>query len=117
MDDAFWLRYLRGHADPRTRVIHAVATIAATSVIAGAIATRTPWLILAGLAVGYGPAWFTHAFIEHNRPETFSRPLSSLFADYRMAYVILTDTLAPELRRAGLVGDASVPSYLPSIEG
>jgi hypothetical protein len=102
MDDEFWLRYLRAHADPRTRVIHTAGTIAATGVIAGALATKAPWLILAGLVCGYGPAWYSHAVIERNRPETFSRPLSSLLADYRMAYGVLTGTLDAELTRAGV---------------
>jgi hypothetical protein len=102
MDDAFWLRYLRAHADPRTRAIHTAGTIAATAVVAVAIARRLPLGTLLGLACGYGPAWLAHAFIEHNRPETFSRPFSSLAADYRMAFGLLTGTLAPELERAGV---------------
>jgi hypothetical protein len=106
MDDAFWLRYLRAHADPRTRIIHTAGTIAATGVIAGALATKTPWLILAGLACGYGPAWYAHATIEHNRPETFKRPISSLLADFRMAFGLLTGTLDADLARAGIQQNA-----------
>ncbi len=100
MDDAFWLRYLRAHADPRTRTLHAAGTILATLVGTVAIARRSPKLFGAALACGYGPAWYTHAFIEHNKPETFSAPLRSLASDYRMCYGLLTGTLDEDLRRA-----------------
>ncbi|MBV8644440.1 MAG: DUF962 domain-containing protein [Candidatus Eremiobacteraeota bacterium] len=102
MDDAFWLRYLRAHADPRTRTIHAAGTILATLVGTTAIATRDPRLFAAALVCGYGPAWYSHAFIEHNKPETFSAPLRSLASDYRMCWQLLTGTLDAELRRAGV---------------
>ena len=100
MDDAFWLRYLRAHADPRTRALHAAGTILATLVTTVALARRDPKLFGAALACGYGPAWFAHAFIERNRPETFSAPLRSLGGDYRMCWSMLTGTLDGELKRA-----------------
>jgi hypothetical protein len=100
MDDAFWLRYLRAHADPRTRALHAAGTIVATLVGAAGIARRSPKLIGAALVCGYGPAWYTHAFIERNKPETFSAPLRSLASDYRMCWALLTGTLHDDLRRA-----------------
>ena len=49
---------------------------------------------------GYGPAWYTHAFIERNKPETFSAPLRSLASDYRMCWGLLTGTLDEDLHRA-----------------
>lgn len=100
MDDAFWLRYLRAHADPRTRTIHAAGTILATVVGVTALATRNPKLLGAALVCGYAPAWYTHAFIERNKPETFSAPLRSLTSDYRMCYGLLTGTLNEDLERA-----------------
>jgi hypothetical protein len=100
MDDDFWLRYLRAHADPRTRVLHAAGTLGATALLAAAALSRDPRLIAAALVCGYGPAWFAHAFVEHNRPETFSAPLRSLAGDYRMCWSMLTGSLEPELRRA-----------------
>ena len=102
VDDAFWLRYLRAHADPRTRTMHAAGTTLATAVLAAAIARRDPRLAGAALLCGYGPAWFSHAVIECNKPETFSAPLRSLASDYRMWWMMLTGTLDDELRRAGV---------------
>ena len=99
--EEFWPRYLAAHRDPRTRALHASGTIAATSIVLCALATRRPWLLLAGAIVGYGPAWFAHAVIERNRPETFRAPLASLRADYVMAYHILCGTIEQEYERIG----------------
>jgi hypothetical protein len=98
--EEFWPRYLRAHGDPRTRAMHTTGTIAATSLVVSGIALRKPWLIAAGLAAGYGPAWISHAFIEHNKPETFSAPLSSLRADYIMAWHVLRGTIGDEIARS-----------------
>ena len=64
------------------------------------IVRRSPKLVGAALVCGYGPAWYTHAFIERNKPETFSAPLRSLASDYRMCWGLLTGTLDDDLRRA-----------------
>jgi hypothetical protein len=95
--DEFWPRYLRAHSDPRTRAMHVAGTIAASALVLCAIPTRKPWLALAGLAAGYGPAWLSHAFIEHNKPETFRAPLASLKADYIMAWHVLRGTIDQQL--------------------
>ena len=102
VDDAFWLRYLRAHADPRTRAIHAAGTTLATAVVAVALVKRDSRLFALALVCGYGPAWYAHAFIERNKPETFSAPLRSLASDYRMWWALLTGTLQTELKRAGV---------------
>ncbi len=108
MDDAFWLRYLRAHADPKTRKLHAAGTILATVVGTIGIARRSPKLIGAALVCGYGPAWYAHAFVERNRPETFSAPFRSLTSDYRMCWSLLTGKLDDELRRANVTASAEV---------
>ena len=107
IDDAFWLRYLRAHADPRTRTLHAAGTTLATAVLAAAVASRDLRLFGAALICGYGPAWYSHAFIEHNKPETFSAPLRSLASDYKMWWMMLSGTLDPELTRAGVTSTAT----------
>jgi hypothetical protein len=95
----FWPRYLRAHSDPRTRALHVAGTIAASSVVVAALALRKPWLIPIGLVVGYGPAWFSHAFIEHNKPETFRAPIASLRGDFLMAWHVLRGTIDDEYVR------------------
>lgn len=109
MDDAFWLRYLRAHADPRTRTLHFAGTAVATAVMTTALARHDRRLAALALLCGYGPAWFSHARIERNRPETFSAPLRSLAADYRMLWCALTSTLSAELKRANA---ASAPTMV-----
>jgi hypothetical protein len=98
--EEFWPRYLRAHGDPRTRAFHVAGTIAGTAIVLGAVAMRKPWLVAAGLVAGYGPAWFSHAFIEHNKPETFRAPLASLRGDYLMAWHVLRGSIGDEMDRA-----------------
>jgi len=95
----FWPRYLKAHSDPRTRAMHAAGTIAGTAIVLGAVAMRKPWLAAVGLVAGYGPAWFSHAFIEHNKPETFSAPISSLRGDFVMLWHVLRGTIDDEITR------------------
>jgi hypothetical protein len=98
----FWPRYLGAHADPRTRGLHYIGTLAALAAIGTATATgRWRWL-LAAPVVGYGAAWLAHARFEGNRPETFGHPVWSLASDLRMLALFLTGRLAGELRRAGI---------------
>lgn len=99
--EEFWPRYLQAHSDPRTRAFHVAGTLAGTALVTTAVATRKPWLAALGLVAGYGPAWLSHAFIEHNKPETFRAPLASLRADYVMAWHVLRGTIGNEYARAG----------------
>lgn len=97
----FWPRYLAAHSDPRTRLCHVTGTIAGTALVLGALALRKPWLAAAGLAAGYGPAWFSHAVFERNKPETFRAPFSSLAADYLMAFHVLRGTIDRQIAESG----------------
>ncbi len=55
--------------------------------------------LLAAPVLGYGLAWFSHFFIEGNKPATFGHPLWSLRADFHMFWLMLTGKLEKELRR------------------
>lgn len=98
----FWPHYLRQHADPRTRLIHAAGTAAGLALFAWGLLAGPLWLALAAVVLGYGAAWISHLFIEGNRPATFGHPLWSLGSDLRMAWLLLTGRLDVELRRAGV---------------
>ncbi len=105
----FWPHYLRQHADPRTRAIHAAGTLAGLVLLAWGLVAGPIWLVMVAVLVGYGAAWTSHFFIEGNRPATFGHPFWSLASDLRMAWLLLTGGLRAELVRAGLAPDGRNP--------
>ncbi|WP_338243258.1 DUF962 domain-containing protein [Aurantiacibacter hainanensis] len=99
---AFWPYYLREHSRPRTRALHYVGTTLVVAVALFAVVTgRWLWLLAMPVA-GYFFAWLAHFTVEKNRPATFTYPLWSLAADFRMWWMWLTGRLGPELDRAGV---------------
>lgn len=98
----FWPFYLREHSKPATRALHYVGTSLVVAIGLFAILTgRWAWLLAIPLA-GYGFAWIAHFRVERNRPATFTYPLWSLAADFRMWALWATGKLGPELERAGV---------------
>ena len=88
--ETFWPYYLQEHSRPATRNFH-YAIIAANW-----------WLLLAMPLAGYFFAWLSHWRIERNKPATFTYPIWSLFADFKMWGLWLTGRLKPERRKAGV---------------
>lgn len=89
----FWPYYLREHANQQTKVWHAIGTLLVVAALAGALVFQCAWLLVLVPFLGYGPAWYSHFFIEKNRPATFRYPLWSLISDFRMAYLFLLHRL------------------------
>jgi hypothetical protein len=97
----FWPRYLRAHADPRTKALHFIGTsVAIVLLVVFALTRDWPWLVAAPV-VGYAFAWTGHVVFEHNKPETFGHPFWSLYSDFRMLALFLAGRLSGELRRTG----------------
>lgn len=101
----FWPFYLREHGKPATRRWHFFGSTLVLVFLALFLAGQGwGWLIAIPFA-GYGPAWFAHFFVEHNKPATFRYPLWSLVSDARMYALWLSGSLGRELRKAGLAED------------
>ena len=101
----FWPFYLREHSKPRTRALHYVGTALVIAVAVFALATGRWWFLLVMPLAGYFFAWLAHFTVERNRPATFTYPLWSLAADFRMFWYWITGRLGPELDRAGVPRD------------
>lgn len=95
--EEFWPFYVKQHAKKATRTLHFVGTTAALGCVAWGIVLRRPWIIALAPVAGYGPAWFSHFFIEKNRPATFTYPVWSLYADFIMWSKIIQGTMDAEV--------------------
>ena len=98
----FWPFYLREHSRPATRRLHYIGTGLVIALAIAALLTGNWWLVIALPVAGYFFAWIAHFRVERNRPATFTYPLWSLFADFRMFFLWLSGRLGPELERAGV---------------
>ena len=99
---AFWPHYLREHARPQTRALHYIGTsLVIALAVLGAITGRWTWFIVMPIA-GYFFAWIGHFLIEKNRPATFTYPIWSLAADFKMWWCWLTGKIDRELAAANV---------------
>ena len=98
----FWPHYLRAHSKPGTRLFHHVGLALAALSLLGAIVFLDWRLLIVAIFFSYGPAWISHALIEHNRPATFYHPWWSAIGDVRMGLMALTGRLDGEYKRFGI---------------
>jgi hypothetical protein len=109
----FWPYYVRQHSRPRTRLLHATGSILAVVVFGAAFALNL-WLLVAVPVVGYAFAWYAHFFVEHNRPATFGHPFYSLFADYRMLFLMMAGRMENEVTKYSAVSNPPSPQASPA---
>jgi hypothetical protein len=95
----FWPHYLAEHRQRLTRRLHLLGTALGLALLAATLISGRWWLLPAALTAAYGLAWTSHAFVERNRPATFSYPLWSLISDLRMLLLWLGGGLEGELQR------------------
>jgi hypothetical protein len=96
----FWPCYVRDHSKPGCRLLHFIGSAAGLVCLVITFATGNLWWIPLGLLIGYGFAWTSHFFIEHNKPATFRYPLWSFIADWKMWILMLTGRMDVEVKRA-----------------
>ena len=97
--EEFWPYYLSEHMEPATRRLHFAGTTLVLAALAAGLLVDWRWL-LAMPVFGYGFAWTGHFYFEHNKPATFTYPLWSLRADFRMFRLTLLGRMGRELARA-----------------
>lgn len=100
--EKFWPFYLSQHADQTNRRLHFVGTTGTILCLAAGALTLNPWMLLQAAICGYAFAWVGHFIIEKNRPATFTYPLWSLAADFKMYFAWLSGKLDTELAAAGV---------------
>lgn len=89
----FYPEYLAAHRDRRTKLVHAAGLLSGLAVGVSGIALGRPRWVLAGLALGYLPAFASHWIFEKNQPKTLEHPGLSFCGDFVMVYQLLTGTL------------------------
>ncbi|MEQ1920385.1 MAG: DUF962 domain-containing protein [Elusimicrobiota bacterium] len=95
--DDFWPFYVSQHLNPINRKLHAYGTTLAIVLGIAALIWRAPFVAVSAVAVAYGFAWAGHFFFEKNRPATFTHPLLSLRADFRMYRLTLRGEMDTEI--------------------
>jgi hypothetical protein len=121
----FWPFYIGEHRHPLTRILHFVGTTCGLVAFAMAAKTGKLWLLPVGLVVSYGFAWFSHFFIEKNRPATFIYPGYSFIGDFRMYWLMWIGQMEVELARLEAAGklaplttvtSATITAEAPNVE-
>jgi hypothetical protein len=112
--EAFWPFYLGEHSLPITRWFHFVGTTFALLNLISAVVFLSPMYVVSALLSGYAFAWVSHFFIEKNRPATFTYPLWSFIADWKMWAFMATGRLGAELTKFNIVPKTQAPSAAPT---
>jgi len=110
----FWPYYVRAHSQPRTRLLHAIGSILAI-IFVGLGFGKNIWFVLAAPLAGYAFAWYSHFFVEHNKPATFGHPLYSLAADYRMLFLMMAGKMDAEVERISAASHPASPADSPAV--
>ncbi len=94
----FWPTYVRAHSQRRTRLLHGIGSALAVACFILGFEVNLWFLALVPI-VGYAFAWYGHFFVEHNKPATFAHPFYSLYADYRMLFLMMAGRMEAEVAK------------------
>lgn len=106
--EQFWPFYLNEHSKLAVKKWHVVGT--GTGMVCHFVllwVTRSLWWFPLGFACGYACAWYSHYFIEKNRPATFKHPYWSFFADFEQFFLMVLGWMPEELKR--LTANGALP--------
>ena len=95
----FWDFYVQEHGKPLTRVLHFIGTTLGVGLLIYFVATGRWYFFPLFLVIGYAFAWFSHFFVEKNKPATFRYPLWSFISDFKMAWYMITGRMNREVGR------------------
>ncbi|REJ79269.1 MAG: DUF962 domain-containing protein [Acidobacteria bacterium] len=95
----FWDFYVLEHSKPMTRYFHFVGTLLGMVMLVWFVGNGNFLYIPLCFVVGYAFAWFSHFFIEKNKPATFKYPGWSFVSDYKMAWLMMTGRMEAEVER------------------
>ena len=95
----FWPYYVSEHSKALTRRLHLAGTFGGTLALVVMVAMGYGRFFLLALVYAYGLAWIGHFFVEKNRPATFTYPLWSFAADYKMCALMLLGRMDREVRK------------------
>lgn len=96
----FYPYYLSEHRKASTRLMHFTGTALLITCFLYALITQKWMLLLVVPVLGYGFAWISHAFIERNKPATFTYPAFSLGSDFIMFWHMLTGKINEQMKQA-----------------
>lgn len=95
----FWDFYVSEHLLPLTRYIHFVGTLLGIILLIRFVRGGHWLYIPLCFVIGYAFAWFSHFFVEKNKPASFSYPLWSFISDYKMMWLMLIGKMNAEVER------------------
>jgi hypothetical protein len=95
----FWEFYVSEHSKPLTRLLHFIGTSLGI-LLAAFFVVRGQWYFFPiFFVVGYGFAWYSHFFIEKNKPASFRFPFWSFISDFKMMWYMITGRMSGEVDR------------------
>lgn len=109
----FWPDYVRAHSRSKTRILHAIGSTLAVVFLILALSINL-WILVVVPIVGYGFAWYAHFFVERNKPATFGHPFYSLFADYRMVFLMMAGRMSEEVAKYAAAGQRTTSDPAPA---